>query len=137
MFFKQKLISLVKSFTKPPLPPFMDPQPPKIITEGKAKLILSSIKTNEKGEKFESDVFYNPVQVLNRDLTLLLLKLHALELKENSENELEGSVKKVYANDISQISHELMKKNFELNEIDMKKVEVRKEDANKLLKGQE
>jgi hypothetical protein len=36
----------------------------KIMKEGKAEFYLSSIKTNEKGEKFQSDVFYNPVQVL-------------------------------------------------------------------------
>ena len=35
----------------------------KIMKEGKAEFYLSSIKTNEKGEKFQSDVFYNPVQV--------------------------------------------------------------------------
>ena len=127
----------------------------KTISEGKAKLILSTIKTNDKGEKFESDVFYNPVQVFNRDLTILLLKVHSVDLKSKLDKfegltifdalsasglrtirflkELPDSVKKVYANDISQTSQELMKKNFELNGIDMTKVVATKDDANKLL----
>ena len=100
-------------------------------------------------------IFYNPVQVFNLDLTILLLKVHSVNLKSKLEKlegltifdalsvsglrtirflkELSDSVKKVYANDISQTSQELMKKNFELDGIDMTKVVATKDDANKLL----
>ena len=152
MFLKRGLISFIKKLTPKSMEP---PHNLKTITEGKAKLILSTVMTNDKGEKFESDVFYNPVQVFNRDLTILNLKLHYKELKEKNPDfkgltifdalsasglrtirflkELDDCVHKVYANDISQTSQELMKRNFELNELDMSKVVATREDANKLL----
>lgn len=160
MFLKTRIISFIKkiikksNFLRMNQNPTSDP-PLKTIKEGKASLILSMIKTEKNGDKYESDVFYNPVQVYNRDLTILCLKFHAMELKEKDVNfsgltifdalsasglrtirflkELEDSVKKVYANDISKTSQELMQKNFDLNELDLSKIVASRDDANKLL----
>jgi tRNA (guanine26-N2/guanine27-N2)-dimethyltransferase len=87
-------------------------------------------------------VFYNPIQVFNRDLTILVMQQYINNLREEKKNEknpFEGvniadalsasglrtirfvkelqGVKKVYANDISEASHKLMKDNFDLNKL--------------------
>ena len=49
MFLKRGLISFIKKLSPKPME---SPTNLKTITEGKAKLILSTVKTNDKGEKF-------------------------------------------------------------------------------------
>lgn len=150
--FLNKKIKKTWIFSKVP----MDFSPKtRVITEGGAKLLISEQKVNEKGEKIETDVFYNPVQVYNRDLTILCLKLHAKELKSLDPTfagltifdalsasglrtvrflkEIGDCVRMVYANDISEKSHEIMKKNFKENGVDLQKIVSSREDANKLL----
>lgn len=153
--FLKKNLKKTEIFPQKSRFPMEIPPTTRIITEGGAKLVISEQKVNEKGEKIESDVFYNPVQVFNRDLTLLCLRIHARNLEKLKENfdgltifdalsasglrtvrflkEMGDCVKMVYANDISEKSHEIMNRNFKENGVDLKKIVSSREDANKLL----
>jgi tRNA (guanine26-N2/guanine27-N2)-dimethyltransferase len=57
-----------------------------VVQEGKAKVLFPSQK----------DVFYNPVQEFNRDLSIAVIKLHARQqrrTREGAEEELKPGVK--------------------------------------------
>ncbi|EGR30356.1 hypothetical protein IMG5_133990 [Ichthyophthirius multifiliis] len=125
-----------------------------IITEGLAQ-IQKSYTVVENGKTFQSEVFYNPVQIFNRDLTILVIKLFTNYLKEQYKEKFIGvnildalsasglrairylkelqDVQKVTANDISEASHRLMMDNFLLNNLDLKKIEMTKQDALELM----
>ncbi|KAL4509900.1 hypothetical protein ABPG72_010093 [Tetrahymena utriculariae] len=125
------------------------------IQEGYAKIQKSYIENSEDGKKLLSEVFYNPVQVFNRDLTVLVIHMFKEHLKETRKEKFDGitildalsasglrairfskelkDVKKVYANDISEAAHKLMKDNFILNNLDLSKIDMTLKDAVQLM----
>jgi hypothetical protein len=54
-----------------------------VVQEGKAKVLFPSQK----------DVFYNPVQEFNRDLSIAVIKLHARQLRRTREEEAATELK--------------------------------------------
>lgn len=128
-----------------------------LIHEGKAKIYTKYLTKTEDNKTVENEVFYNPIQVFNRDVTLLVMQHYINELREeNKKKEFEGvrivdalsasglrtirflqeleGVKEVYANDISEASHKLMADNFKLNGLDESKIKATLQDANILLR---
>ncbi|KAL4497407.1 hypothetical protein ABPG73_020504 [Tetrahymena malaccensis] len=125
------------------------------IQEGYAKIQKSYIENSEDGKKLLSEVFYNPVQVFNRDLTVLVIHMFKEHLKETRKEKFDGitildalsasglrairfskelqDIKKVYANDISEAAHKLMMDNFVLNNLDLSKIEMTLKDAVQLM----
>lgn len=109
------------------------------------------MEISPEGKTLQSEVFYNPVQVFNRDLTVLVIRMFTEYLKEKKKEKFEDitildalsasglrtirfskelkNIKKVYANDISEASHKLMMDNFKLNNLDLSKVEMTLKDA--------
>ena len=110
--------------------------------EGNIKIHLKL--TSDEKYKNTKDVFYNPVQVFNRDLTLLVTYLHAKNTKkelEDKKKEFKGLriydaltatglralrfrkelpdnlIKKVIGCDLSEIAIKIFKKNLELNNL--------------------
>ncbi|HIO41546.1 MAG TPA: tRNA (guanine(10)-N(2))-dimethyltransferase [Aquifex sp.] len=95
-----------------------------------------------------NEVFYNPAMAVNRDLTVLLLRVFVKE-KDRPIKVAEPlaasairsirilkevpNVEKVYINDISLDALKYAKRNLELNRIDPAKVEIWNEDANVFL----
>ena len=117
-----------------------------IVNEGSAKL---KIPKAEKISK-EMAVFYNPVMILNRDISVLLLDsinkknlqiadplaatgIRSIRfLKELGRNK----VKKIHVNDYNKDAIKLVKENFALNKIQYKnnkKIILKNEDANLFL----
>ncbi len=116
-----------------------------IIKEGQAKVYAE--KQNIVNKKME--VFYNPVMVVNRDFSLLII--NTLKKKEITIGDvLAGSGirsirllkeitqknMKIIVNDKKSKFEELMNKNLKLNNIKTEDVEIRNEDANKTLLSQ-
>jgi tRNA (guanine26-N2/guanine27-N2)-dimethyltransferase len=95
-----------------------------------------------------NEVFYNPAMAVNRDLTVLLLRVYVRE-KDRPIKVAEPlaasairsirilkevpNVGKVYINDLSLDALKYAKRNLELNDIDPSKVEIWNEDANVFL----
>jgi tRNA G26 N,N-dimethylase Trm1 len=126
----------------------------KFIKEGKAQINIKIVKQKDACTLEEQEVFYNPVQVLNRDLTVLVFQSYINQLSENDPN-FEGvtildalsasglrairfskelqNVKKVFANDISHYAINQIRENIKLNEIDEAKVQLTQDDANLLM----
>ena len=93
-------------------------------------------------------VFYNPAMAVNRDLTILLLRVFVKE-KDRPIKVAEPlaasairsirilkevpNVEKVYINDLSLEALKYAKRNLEINDIDPSKVEIWNEDANVFL----
>ena len=103
----------------------------KTISEGAVKLKIPIAK-----RIYDADVFYNPVMVLNRDISILIAKvfgfesavdllsatgIRALRLKK------EAGVKEVFANDANPYAVKLIKANAKLNRL---KVNITKLKAN-------
>ncbi len=109
----------------------------------------------------EHQVFYNPPQVFNRDLTLLVIRAHAEVLRaERGPEKFKGlvildglsasglrairflkelapaDVRAVYANDLSKSAHLQMKANFEMNGLDHSKLRLTVKDVNELMYAQ-
>jgi tRNA (guanine26-N2/guanine27-N2)-dimethyltransferase len=96
----------------------------------------------------KNEVFYNPAMAVNRDLTVLLLRVFVKE-KDRPIKVAEPlaasairsirilkevpNVEKVYINDLSLEALNYARKNLELNNIDLSKVEIFNEDANVFL----
>ena len=117
----------------------------RIITEGSARLKIPEAEKISKS----MGVFYNPVMGLNRDISILLLNSVSKNnmqiadplaatgarsirfLKELSKNK----IKKIYVNDYSKDSVDLIKQNLKLNKIvyNNKKIIIKNEDANLFL----
>lgn len=45
-----------------------------LFAEGKAKIYTKYHQKNTQGQTIESEVFYNPVQVFNRDFSILTMQ---------------------------------------------------------------
>ena len=52
--------------------------------EGKAKIYTKYIEKNHQNQLVENEVFYNPVQIFNRDFTILVMQAYIDMLKEES-----------------------------------------------------
>lgn len=52
-----------------------------LFVEGKAKIYTKYVQANQKGDMIENGVFYNPVQIFNRDFTLLVMQGYINRLK--------------------------------------------------------
>lgn len=52
--------------------------------EGKAKIYTKYIEKNQQNQLVENEVFYNPVQIFNRDFTILVMQAYIDMLKEES-----------------------------------------------------
>lgn len=52
-----------------------------LFLEGKAKIYTKYVETNAEGKLVENGVFYNPVQIFNRDFTLLVMQAYIHELR--------------------------------------------------------
>ena len=50
--------------------------------EGKAKIYTKYIEKNSNNQMVENEVFYNPVQIFNRDFTILVMQAYINLLKE-------------------------------------------------------
>ncbi len=95
-----------------------------------------------------NEVFYNPAMAVNRDLTVLLLRVFVKE-KDRSIKVAEPlaasavrsirilkevpRVEKVFVNDLSLEALKYAKRNLELNNVDLSKVEIWNEDASVFL----
>jgi len=95
-----------------------------------------------------NEVFYNPAMAVNRDLTILLLRVYVKE-KDRPIKVAEPlaasairsirilkevpNVGKVYINDLSLDALKYAKRNLEINQIETSKVEIWNEDANVFL----
>jgi tRNA (guanine26-N2/guanine27-N2)-dimethyltransferase len=103
--------------------------------EGKAKIVTKKITQKDPQTTIEEQVFYNPVQIFNRDITVLAIstfakqqdhKINILDALSASglrsirfAQEIESNlVDKIYANDLSTASLSLIKENVEANDID-------------------
>lgn len=60
----------------------MKEQNRELFVEGKAKIYTKYIENNAKGEVVENGVFYNPVQIFNRDFTILVMQTYINTLRE-------------------------------------------------------
>jgi len=116
-----------------------------LIIEGQTKLLIETKQIVDK----KMPIFYNPVMSTNRDISLLFLQ--ALEkneltiadplagsgirslriLKELNEN----VVKKIVINDIK-LEESSLYKNLEINNINLEKIIIKKQDANQLLNSE-
>ena len=45
-----------------------------LFAEGKARIYTKYLEKNKEGQTVESEVFYNPIQVFNRDLSVLAIQ---------------------------------------------------------------
>ena len=63
----------------------MESTPPTYITEGNVKLL--AIKTDMD---LREEVFYNPVQVFNRDISLLVAYTYAKHLRQEQGEHFKG-----------------------------------------------
>ncbi len=115
----------------------------KIISEGKALIYVP--KTNKISKKM--DVFYNSVMKFNRDISILLLNsiekkklrialplagtgIRAIRfLKELEKNKID----KILVNDYKKKAINIIKRNFKLNKLKIKKHSINNEDANLFL----
>jgi tRNA G26 N,N-dimethylase Trm1 len=52
--------------------------------EGHAKIYTKYHEKNGQGQTVENEVFYNPVQVFNRDVSVLMMQGYINQLKEES-----------------------------------------------------
>lgn len=119
-----------------------------VVQEGKAKILVPEIP---KIVSSEMPVFYNPKMRVNRDLAVLGLEFLCRKLERSLKvaDPLSASgvrairflletscVEKAYANDISSKAVEIMKKNFELNEVPPDKYEIHQMDANFFLRNE-
>ena len=120
-----------------------------IIQEGETSIIVETQKIVNK----KMPVFYNPVMIVNRDFSLLVLQ--ALNKKELIIGDiLAGSgirtlrilkelnkdiVKKIIVNDIKPNFKEIIQKNIELNKLEniSEKIIIKNEDANTALTNDE
>lgn len=55
-----------------------------IFTEGHAKIYTSYLEKNKEGKTVENEVFYNPVQIFNRDFSVLVMQGYIHRLQEES-----------------------------------------------------
>lgn len=53
-----------------------------MLVEGKAKIFTKYIEKNAQNQLVENEVFYNPVQIFNRDFTILVMQAYINLLKE-------------------------------------------------------
>ncbi len=117
-----------------------------IVQEGKAKILVPEIP---KTVSSDMPVFYNPKMRVNRDLAVLGLEFLCSKLGRPVKvaDPLSASgirairflletscVEKAYANDISSRAIEIMKQNFELNNIPPEKYEIHRMEANFFLR---
>ncbi len=116
------------------------------IKEGSALLEVPQKVVEHITEK--NEVFYNPAMAVNRDLTILLLRVFVKE-KDRPIKVAEPlaasairsvrilkevpNVEKVYINDLSLEALKYARKTLELNQIDASKYEIWNEDANVFL----
>jgi len=116
------------------------------IKEGSALLEVPQKVVEHITER--NEVFYNPAMAVNRDLTVLLLRVFVKE-KDRPIKVAEPlaasairsvrilkevpNVEKVYINDLSLEALKYARRTLELNEIDPAKVEIWNEDANVFL----
>jgi len=115
--------------------------------EGSVKFLLHEIDNDTIPSK-SMNVFYNERMEINRDISILAIIAYrkifsqkslvlvdsmaasgigAIRLLKNTKN-----IEKIYLNDINPLAVELIKSNLELNEIEIKQVEVLNKDANLL-----
>ncbi len=112
-----------------------------LIKEGSIRFYASLGDISKKLE-----VFYNPKMKLNRDITILLLKVInrdnlkiGLPLSGSGVRgirilkELCNKVDKVLFNDINPYAYKAIKKNIEINKVDISKTEVYNKDASLFL----
>jgi tRNA (guanine26-N2/guanine27-N2)-dimethyltransferase len=119
------------------------------ITEGKVSFFIPD--TPDKETNFvKTPVFYNPIQVLNRDIAILAVQVFQEEKQRlirfcepltgcgvrgiRITKEV-GGIQKAYLNDKNTSAYELTSKNIRLNEM-QEKVSVFNEDANLFLDRQ-
>ena len=117
-----------------------------LITEGKISIIAETKKIVDK----KMPVFYNPVMIVNRDFSLLVIK--ALEKKDliigdvlagsgirtlRILKELEPEiVKKIIVNDIKPSFEKNFKENLKINSLNEEKIIIKSEDANKVMNSE-
>jgi tRNA (guanine26-N2/guanine27-N2)-dimethyltransferase len=115
--------------------------------EGSVKFLLHEIDNDTIPSK-SMNVFYNKRMEINRDISILAIIAYrkifsqkslvlvdsmaasgigSIRLLKNTKN-----IEKIYLNDINPLAVELIKSNLELNEIELKQVEVLNKDANLL-----
>ena len=115
--------------------------------EGSVNFLLHEIDNDTIPSK-SMNVFYNERMEINRDISILAIIAYrkifsqkslvlvdsmaasgigSIRLLKNTKN-----VEKIYLNDINPLAVELIKSNLELNEIELKQVEVLNKDANLL-----
>ena len=115
--------------------------------EGSVKFLLYEIDNDTIPSK-SMNVFYNERMEINRDISILaIIAYHkifsqkSLVLVDSMAASGIGSIRllkhtknveKIYLNDINPLAVELIKSNLELNEIELKQVEVLNKDANLL-----
>jgi len=106
----------------------------KYIKEGSSTMLLPVNTENESKAKSNQPVFYNPVQVQNRDLSILMLNLFSVKRHEKRGGGIRildalaasglrsirylkeiPHVSKVIVNDMDEAAVELAKKNMEMN----------------------
>jgi len=129
-----------------------------IIKEGKAKIYVKEYKTDEKSKSvYEQEVFYNPVQIFNRDLTIFVMRTYAEQLREKKKEKFEGIkildalaatglrtirfnkeldpslVHSFHTCDLEESAIKFIRKNFELNQLDQSKITLNHNDANVLM----
>jgi len=52
-----------------------------LIQEGQARIYTKYLSRNEHNQLIENEVFYNPIQVFNRDLTVLVMQQYINNLQ--------------------------------------------------------
>ncbi|CAD8055126.1 unnamed protein product [Paramecium primaurelia] len=124
---------------------FIEKDGQRFIKEGKALIQTKRVEIKE-GKQIEEEVFYNPAQIINRDLTVLTIDtfsenrqpitildaLSASGLRSVRFAQEIQNIKEIYANDLSLASLALIEENIKLNEIS--NVKIYNMDANKLMK---
>jgi|JI6StandDraft_1071083.scaffolds.fasta_scaffold05054_10 tRNA (guanine26-N2/guanine27-N2)-dimethyltransferase len=56
-----------------------------LIQEGLARIHTKYLNRNEQNQLVENEVFYNPIQVFNRDLTILVMQQYINNLQRERE----------------------------------------------------
>ena len=57
-----------------------------LFAEGHAKIYTKYLEKNEEGKTVENEVFYNPVQIFNRDFSVLMMQTYIHRLKKESNS---------------------------------------------------
>lgn len=69
---------------RPKTPMKEDKTHPEVHAEGKAQIYTKYIEKDTEGHKIEKEVFYNPVQVFNRDLSVLAMQAYINRIQQES-----------------------------------------------------